>query len=530
MDSGRIVAEGSPARADRAVLDPRGRRAALPAGRGDGRAARCRAQLVDRGSRRADRGAARPRAPLHRRRRRRRRPPCTERRPRRRCRCSCAAARSRTSSCASPAGRWWTDGDAADARRRRLPSFAHWTVPSYRGLWRGSAGQQRARSRCCSSPRWASALGALVDARRRRRSTASATWSSSRPAAGRDAPMQIAARRVDVAGARRRSSGTGPTTRMLATPLGVARRPRRPPALRRACAVIARRRCSSSSWRCSARSQPAGACSRCPAALLTGLAFAAPDRRVLGRRGRDRQRVRRAPAVRRSCRCSCSPARSSRSPSCPTAAAGRLRHAAVARRRAVPRAARSGTVEPRRRARCTSPTCSSWIAVGVRRSAAAQLPAAAGRHDGDRTLAAPTSLPLRCPPTPLSARPRAAARRAQHRSSYRRSWVHVRLRLLRAALLPAVDRHRHRRASSATCAGSGAAADRYTQFVAPALLAASAMNGAIYDTTFNFFFKLKYAKLYDAMLATPLAPATSRSARSPGRCCAARSTRPRSSS
>jgi lipooligosaccharide transport system permease protein len=42
--------------------------------------------------------------------------------------------------------------------------------------------------------------------------------------------------------------------------------------------------------------------------------------------------------------------------------------------------------------------------------------------------------------------------------------------------------------------------------VAPALLAASAMNGAIFDSTFNVFFKLKYAKLYDAVLATPMGP------------------------
>ncbi|WP_436495212.1 ABC transporter permease [Actinokineospora sp. HUAS TT18] len=46
----------------------------------------------------------------------------------------------------------------------------------------------------------------------------------------------------------------------------------------------------------------------------------------------------------------------------------------------------------------------------------------------------------------------------------------------------------------------------YLAFVAPALLAASAMNGAVYDATFNFFFKFKYRKLYDAVLATPLGP------------------------
>jgi lipooligosaccharide transport system permease protein len=46
----------------------------------------------------------------------------------------------------------------------------------------------------------------------------------------------------------------------------------------------------------------------------------------------------------------------------------------------------------------------------------------------------------------------------------------------------------------------------YAVFVAPALLAASAMNGAIFDSTFNVFFKLKYARLYDSVLSTPLGP------------------------
>ena len=46
----------------------------------------------------------------------------------------------------------------------------------------------------------------------------------------------------------------------------------------------------------------------------------------------------------------------------------------------------------------------------------------------------------------------------------------------------------------------------YTAFVAPAMLAASAMNGAIIDATFGLFFKLKYNKLYDAVLATPVPP------------------------
>ena len=44
----------------------------------------------------------------------------------------------------------------------------------------------------------------------------------------------------------------------------------------------------------------------------------------------------------------------------------------------------------------------------------------------------------------------------------------------------------------------------YAVFVAPALLASSAMNGAIYETSNNFFYKLKYAKLYDAIITTPM--------------------------
>jgi lipooligosaccharide transport system permease protein len=46
----------------------------------------------------------------------------------------------------------------------------------------------------------------------------------------------------------------------------------------------------------------------------------------------------------------------------------------------------------------------------------------------------------------------------------------------------------------------------YAEFVAPAMLAASAFNGALIDSTYNVFFKLKYEKTYDQMLATPLTP------------------------
>jgi lipooligosaccharide transport system permease protein len=46
----------------------------------------------------------------------------------------------------------------------------------------------------------------------------------------------------------------------------------------------------------------------------------------------------------------------------------------------------------------------------------------------------------------------------------------------------------------------------YAAFVAPALLASSAMNGGVYETTFNFFGKLKWQKTYESVLATPLGP------------------------
>ena len=46
----------------------------------------------------------------------------------------------------------------------------------------------------------------------------------------------------------------------------------------------------------------------------------------------------------------------------------------------------------------------------------------------------------------------------------------------------------------------------YAAFLAPALLATSAMNGAIYDATWNVFFKLKFDRVYQGMLATSLGP------------------------
>ena len=44
----------------------------------------------------------------------------------------------------------------------------------------------------------------------------------------------------------------------------------------------------------------------------------------------------------------------------------------------------------------------------------------------------------------------------------------------------------------------------YQQFVAPAMLAAAAMYGAVYESTINVFAKLKFARTYEGVLATPL--------------------------
>ena len=57
-----------------------------------------------------------------------------------------------------------------------------------------------------------------------------------------------------------------------------------------------------------------------------------------------------------------------------------------------------------------------------------------------------------------------------------------------------------------TLPGPGGGEISYQLFVAPALLASAAMNGAITESTFNFFFKLNYNKTFTAILSTPLSP------------------------
>ncbi|MDJ0319566.1 ABC transporter permease [Pseudarthrobacter sp. PS3-L1] len=54
--------------------------------------------------------------------------------------------------------------------------------------------------------------------------------------------------------------------------------------------------------------------------------------------------------------------------------------------------------------------------------------------------------------------------------------------------------------------GPGGQEISYSAYIAPALLAVSAMNGAVYDSTWNVFFKMNFAKLYQGMLYTSLGP------------------------
>jgi lipooligosaccharide transport system permease protein len=55
--------------------------------------------------------------------------------------------------------------------------------------------------------------------------------------------------------------------------------------------------------------------------------------------------------------------------------------------------------------------------------------------------------------------------------------------------------------------GDGGQAGRYAAFVAPALLATSAMNSAVNETTGALWFRLRFEKTYDAIITTPMTPA-----------------------
>ena len=100
---------------------------------------------------------------------------------------------------------------------------------------------------------------------------------------------------------------------------------------------------------------------------------------------------------------------------------------------------------------------------------------------------------------------RGRARRLVERNvvAYRRGWIFLVSGFFEPFFYLLVDRARTE-PSRRPPRRSAAARFAYTDYVAPGLLASSAMNGAVFDATFGIFFKLKIAKTYDAVLATPL--------------------------
>jgi lipooligosaccharide transport system permease protein len=89
--------------------------------------------------------------------------------------------------------------------------------------------------------------------------------------------------------------------------------------------------------------------------------------------------------------------------------------------------------------------------------------------------------------------------------SSRRSWLNVVAGFVEPiCYLSALDLGFGRMVS--TVVGTDGRPIRYAMFVAPAMLAATAMNGAVYDAIPNTFHRLTYAKLYDSMVVTPLGP------------------------
>ncbi|HUY07107.1 MAG TPA: ABC transporter permease [Acidimicrobiales bacterium] len=90
----------------------------------------------------------------------------------------------------------------------------------------------------------------------------------------------------------------------------------------------------------------------------------------------------------------------------------------------------------------------------------------------------------------------------RHVLSYRKSWVYIVSGFFEPFFyLLGIGIGLGRLVGSLTVSGHPVS---YAVFVAPGLLASSAMNGAVFDATYNFFYRLKVEKTYAAMLATPL--------------------------
>lgn len=105
---------------------------------------------------------------------------------------------------------------------------------------------------------------------------------------------------------------------------------------------------------------------------------------------------------------------------------------------------------------------------------------------------------------PRHTAPRAVARLLERNAHiYRRSWLLLISSLVEPALY-LLSIGIGVGALVGDIAGPAGEQVPYREFVAPALLVTAAMNGAIAETTFNFFNRLRTHGSYDAMLATPL--------------------------
>jgi len=92
----------------------------------------------------------------------------------------------------------------------------------------------------------------------------------------------------------------------------------------------------------------------------------------------------------------------------------------------------------------------------------------------------------------------------RHMVAYRRQWL-----IIVSGFFEPLLYLLSMRAGVGSLVGSVSVAGKavpYDAFVAPALMASSAMNGAIFDSTGNVLHRLKYARIYDAALATPMGP------------------------
>jgi lipooligosaccharide transport system permease protein len=125
------------------------------------------------------------------------------------------------------------------------------------------------------------------------------------------------------------------------------------------------------------------------------------------------------------------------------------------------------------------------------------------------TASALRELPLRVLPAPMLASARGLGGRGgvhlieRHARAYQHAWVMLASGIFEPLFyLLSIGVGIGKLVGGVT--GPGGAPVTFISFVAPALLATSSMNGAIFDSTFNVFFRLKYAKLYDATLATPM--------------------------